>query len=79
LLSLLTDEGRAILKVDELRRAIEDLGSAAYDELTYYERWIAAMSQLLLEKGVIDVDSLGRRMEEIRQRHQGVGESDSPG
>lgn len=59
---------RGLLKVDELRRAVEQLGPGAYDELSYYERWIAAIAQVMLERGVLTSDELGRRMAEIEAR-----------
>jgi len=65
ILRLLSDKKRRIITVDELRRGIEELGPGAYDEMSYYERWIASVTNNLLEKGVITVDELGRRMAEI--------------
>ena len=56
---------RGILNVDELRRGIEELGSDAYDRYGYYERWMASMTNILLEKRIIDVSELGVRMAEI--------------
>jgi hypothetical protein len=70
ILRLLSDRKRRILVTDELRRGIEDLGPGVYDELNYYERWIASISNLLLEKGVITTDELGRKMAEIEARHE---------
>ena len=57
-----------MIAIDELRRSIEDLGPGAYDELTYYERWISAFTNLMIEKGFISVDELGRKMEEVKAR-----------
>ena len=54
-----------ILTVDELRRGIEELGADAYDRYSYYERWMASMTNLLLEKKIIEVEELGERMAEI--------------
>jgi len=54
-----------VMTVDELRRGIEELGPGAYDELSYYERWIGSITNILIEKGVIHVDELGQRMAEI--------------
>ncbi len=68
LLRLLADERRNLVSVDELRRAIEDLGPGAYDELNYYERWISAITEVLLEKGVITVDELGRAVADAEAR-----------
>ena len=56
---------RKILSVDELRRGIEELGADAYDRYGYYERWMASMTNILLEKRVIEVNELGGRMSEI--------------
>ncbi|MEC9151540.1 MAG: hypothetical protein VYA59_01045 [Pseudomonadota bacterium] len=68
--SLLSDEKRNLLSVDELRRAIEDLGADAYNRYNYYERWMAAMTNILLEKKILGVDELGRKMAEV-EAHQG--------
>ena len=56
---------RRIVGVDELRRGIEELGADAYDRYGYYERWIASITNLLLEKKIIEVGELGARMAEI--------------
>ena len=56
---------RKILSVDELRRGIEELGADAYDRYGYYERWMASMTNILLEKRIIEVNELGSRMAEI--------------
>ena len=56
---------RRLLFVDELRRGIEELGADAYDRYGYYERWMASMTNILLEKKVIEVSELGSRMAEI--------------
>jgi len=56
---------REIVGVDELRRGIEELGADAYDRYGYYERWMASMTNLLLEKKIIGVSELGARMAEI--------------
>lgn len=68
LLVLLSDTQRRLLRVDELRRGIEQLGAAAYEEMTYYERWIASVTGNLLEKGVLTSDELGRKMAEVEGR-----------
>ena len=41
-----------LLFVDELRRGIEELGADAYDRYSYYERWMASMTNILLEKKI---------------------------
>ena len=67
ILRLLAAKG--VITVDELRRGVEEIGPGAYDELTYYERWITSIGNLLLEKGVLGVAELGEAMEAARRRH----------
>lgn len=68
ILRIVSDKKRQIMTVDELRRGIEDLGPGAYEELSYYERWIASITNNLLAKGVITVEELGRKMEEVEKK-----------
>jgi len=69
LLVLLSHKDRRLITVDELRRNIESLGAEAYDTMTYYERWIHSISQTLIQRGVISIDELGRKMADVQQRH----------
>jgi hypothetical protein len=73
LLRLVTDRKRRIMTVDELRRGIEELGPGAYDQMSYYQRWMASVGENLLEKGVITVDELGRKMAEVEARWRAEG------
>lgn len=73
LMVLLGGQGRGIITVDELRRGIEQLGADAYDAMSYYERWIASITNTLLAKGVITSDELGRRMAEVERRGEDAG------
>ncbi len=70
LLVLLSRKDRRLITVDELRRNIESLGADAYDAMSYYERWIHSISQTLIQRGVISIDELGKRMAEVEQRHE---------
>ena len=70
LMVLLSGPRRNLLKVDELRRNIEGLGARAYDSMSYYERWMAAVSAILIERGVIAIDELGRKMSEIEAQYR---------
>ena len=70
LMTLLSAPRLGLLKVDELRRNIEGLGAQAYERMSYYERWMAAVSAILIERGVIGIDELGRKMSEVEARHR---------
>jgi len=64
LLTLLVSPAKKVLRVDELRRAIESLPPEAYEKMSYYERWISAIEVLLIEKGVLTREEIERRIEE---------------
>lgn len=55
---------RGIRTTDESRRAIEDLPDTDYLQLGYYERWVRATEQLLIEKGILSADEIDRKMAE---------------
>lgn len=68
LMMLLSGHKPDLMKVDELRRNIEALGPAAYDSMGYYERWMHAIAQTLIQRGVISIDELGRKLAELEAR-----------
>jgi hypothetical protein len=49
---------RGLMTVDEMRRCIEALPEAEYHALSYYERWLRAISGLMVEKGVVAAEDL---------------------
>ena len=65
---LLSTRHPDLFKVDELRRNIEALAPDVYDRLTYYERWISAITNVMIQHNVITSDALGRRMKEVEAR-----------
>jgi hypothetical protein len=68
LMYLLSHPARRIIIVDELRRAIESLPGEDYARLGYYEKWLLAMRDLLVGKGVLKEDEIGRKLAELRTR-----------
>ncbi|HYM41327.1 MAG TPA: hypothetical protein VET46_01045 [Steroidobacteraceae bacterium] len=58
------------ITVDELRRNIEALGPEAYDRMSYYERWIHSIGQTLIQRGLISIEELGRKMAQVEARAQ---------
>lgn len=77
LLVLAGDKG--LMSVHGLRRALEDMGEDAFEKMSYYERWIAAVNQNLVEAGVYSQEELGQRMEEIAARGPTYGEAQKDG
>ena len=47
-----------VCSTDELRRAVEGLPTVAHEEWSYYERWAAAIAQLLREHGHLNPGEL---------------------
>jgi hypothetical protein len=66
-----------IMTVDQLRKGVEGLPPDAYERMSYYERWIASITNTLLDAGVITADELGARMAAIEARGSGADGSES--
>ena len=60
---------RKVVRLDELRRAAEDLGER-YLELEYFERTTHALRVVLIERGLITEAELAARMAEVRERYK---------
>lgn len=67
---LLSDSKRRCFTTDESRLVQEQLDSATYWAMPYYERWILAFSTLMLAKGVLPEAAL--LAEEARLREAGL-------
>ena len=67
---------KKIVRVDELRRAAEDLGDRYY-KLAYFERTTTALRNLLIEKGHFTEAELTAKMAEVRARFDIPGASQS--
>ena len=59
---------KGIRRTDENRRYIEMLGHDAYNTLSYYERWTASMSRLLIDKDYITQDEIDAKIADLTTR-----------
>ena len=59
---------RGIKRTDELRRAREQMDSELYRSLSYYERWIASMESILIEKKILTREEIDRKAVEIEKK-----------
>ena len=59
-----------MIRVDELRRAIESLPPGAYETMSYYERWISAIETLLIEKNVLTKAEIDQKAGEIVEQRK---------
>jgi hypothetical protein len=65
------------MTVDEHRRNIESLPPEAYRSMSYYERWVWALAQCLIQRGVVTTEDIARRMKGAiseRSKHDMGGE-----
>jgi hypothetical protein len=59
---------RKVVRLDELRRAAEELGTRYY-QLAYFERTTEAMRNLLVEKGFFTRKELEEKIQAVRRRY----------
>ena len=59
---------RGVKRTDEMRRAREEMDSDAYREMTYYERWIASMEAILIEKKILTKEEIDRKLAEFETK-----------
>jgi hypothetical protein len=70
---------RGYFTVDGLRRVLEDMPPDSFETMTYYERWIASITQNLIEAGAFTIAELNARMEEVAARGATYGEAQGVG
>jgi len=68
LMRLLWTPERRVIRVDEMRRAIESIEPARYEKCGYYERWLLALETLLVEKGILTREEVERKTQELQAR-----------
>ena len=68
LMSLMWSPERRIIRVDEMRRAIESMEPGEYEKASYYERWLFALEILLIEKGVLTREEIELKVKELVAR-----------
>lgn len=59
---------RGFFTVDGLRRVLEDMSEQAFETMSYYERWISATTENMVEAGAFTVEELSAKMDEVRER-----------
>jgi nitrile hydratase len=59
---------RGVKRTDEMRRAREQMDSALYRDMTYYERWIASIETILIEKNILTKDEIDRKLAEFESK-----------
>ena len=69
-------------KIDALRRVIESYGEQQYDATEYYEKWIRAIRNLIVEQELVTKDEVEQRVatvaEQLKQSGRDVAEAQVP-
>jgi len=73
MLILLTGPKRAAFKIDALRRAIESYSQQDYDRIGYYDKWIRAIRNLIVEQEIVSAKEIEARVAELRRKHAKAG------
>ena len=73
MLILLVGPKKAAFKIDALRRVIEDYGQQDYDRTEYYEKWIRAIRNLVVEQEILTAEEIEARMSDVAQKHAQAG------
>jgi hypothetical protein len=60
-------DAHKLVNTEEKRRGVEDLGGQIIGALTCYERWAVSAAKVLVEKGLITSEELGRAMDDVRR------------
>jgi hypothetical protein len=68
MLMLLTGPKVQAFSVDSLRRAIEENTKEDYTKRGYYEKWLYAIRQLLVEQKILSNEEIDKRIREIKKR-----------
>ena len=73
LMNLLSGPKRNAFKVDALRRVIEGYAEQEYDALPYYDKWIRAIRNLMIEQEVVEKAELEARIKAVRKELEAEG------
>ena len=71
MVQLLSGPGKQVIRVDEVRRAIEGLPLEQYESLSYYEKWVTALETLMIEKGILTREELEQKVADLERREKG--------
>jgi hypothetical protein len=77
MLVLLATKKKAF-KIDAMRRVIESYGEQEYDNTVYYEKWIRAIRNLIVEQELVTKDEVEARVAAATKAFEASGRSVAP-
>jgi hypothetical protein len=73
MLALLSGPKKGAFKIDALRRTIESYRQQDYDRIDYYDKWIKAIRNLMVEQQILSAKDIDQRMAELTKKHASAG------
>lgn len=73
MLNLLVSPRKAAYKLDAHRRVIESYREQDYDSTDYYEKWVRAIRNLVVEQGIVTRDEVDAKVADVVRRMQTAG------
>ncbi len=73
MLILLSGPKKSAFKIDALRRTIESYRQQDYDRIDYYDKWIKAIRNLMVEQEILNAKEIDQRMAELAKKHTQAG------
>ena len=73
MLMLLVGPKKGAFKIDAMRRTIESYNQQDYDRIGYYDKWIRAIRNLIVEQEIVSAEEIEARMAELRTKHEKAG------
>jgi hypothetical protein len=70
---------KGAFKVDGMRRVIEDYGQQAYDSTTYYEKWVRALRNIMVEQDIISAEAIEAKIKAVEQAFKSEGRGGASG
>jgi hypothetical protein len=64
---------KGAFKVDGMRRVIEDYGQQAYDNTEYYEKWIRALRNIMVEQDILTADEIEAKIVAVKSAFEAEG------
>jgi hypothetical protein len=68
IIRVLTSPEKRVMRVDEMRRAIESIDPETYESLSYYQRWQQAVEALMVEKGILSHEDVDAKVADLEAR-----------
>ena len=57
--------GKGIMRIDEVRRAVESIEPGKYESIGYYDRRVEALETLMIEKSILTKEAIDQKVAKL--------------